>query len=100
MRKHFGRILALPLQHADLLGQGVALRLKFLGARLQGLAFGFQRLEFGKIDGLATLGQTFGNGIKIGAELLDIEHVGFRLRAEKRGLYASPKAQQNALAAG
>jgi hypothetical protein len=71
---HRRRILALALQHADLLGQAVALRLQFLSPGLQRLALGFQRLEFGKIDRLAALGQAFGDGVEVGAEELDVEH--------------------------
>ena len=53
----FGGVLfALAHQHADLLGQLVALGLQLLRARLDGLAFGFQRLEgFHVQEGLGVL---------------------------------------------
>ena len=40
-----GGILALALQYADLLGKAVAPALQFLGAGLDLLALGFQRVE-------------------------------------------------------
>ena len=71
---HLGSVLALPLQHADLLGQAVALGLQFLGTGLQGLALGFEGREFGEVDGLAAAGEALGHGVEIGAKLLDVEH--------------------------
>jgi len=69
-----GSILTLALQHADLFRQAVALRLQILGAGLQGLALGFQRLECAEVDRLAAPGQAVDHGVEVGAELLDVEH--------------------------
>jgi hypothetical protein len=57
-----GRILALAFQYADLLGQAVATALQFLGAGLDLLALGFQRVEGSYIKLKLARCQALGNG--------------------------------------
>ena len=70
-------LVALAHQHADLLGQLVALRLQFFGAGLQRLAFGFQRLEGGHVQKrlwvFAGL-QAFDGAGQVFAEKKDVKH--------------------------
>jgi hypothetical protein len=57
---HGGSVLALALQHADLLRQRVALGLQVL---------------FRKVESLATGRQSLGDGIEVVAQKLNVEHV-------------------------
>ena len=72
-------VLALTLEHTDLLGQTVALRLQILRALLQGFTLGFQRIKGSEIDRVATGGETAGNVFGLGTQQLDIKHVGLTL---------------------
>ena len=73
---HCRRVLALALEHADLLGQRIAPRLEFLGPGLKPLA---GILESGKCGGVqlsTARGQGRGGLFELSAEKLYVEHVG------------------------
>ncbi len=72
---HRRDILALALQHADLLRQAVSFRLQVLGADLQVLALGLQRLEGGGVERRAARGEAFGDQGEVGAQQLNVQHV-------------------------
>ncbi len=68
-------MLALALEHADLLGQGVAARLQFLGADLQRLALVLERLEGLDVEeGLRVLAglQALDDGVEVLAQQGDV----------------------------
>ncbi len=68
-------MLALALEHADLLAQAVALRLQGFGAGLQRLALVFQRLVGGHVEvrlGVLAGFQARHNGVQVFAELEDV----------------------------
>ena len=71
---HRGGVLALALQHADLLRQGVAATLRVLGAGLDRLALGFQRIEARRIERKTARRQALGNEGCVFAQQLDIKH--------------------------
>ena len=74
-RHHRGHVLALRLQHADLLAAGIAQVLQFLGADLQLLALRFQCFEATDIQlEAATDAQAFGEIGRLGAQQGRIEH--------------------------
>ena len=74
----FGAFLVAPAhQHADLLGQLVALGLQLFGAGLQRLALGLQRLESGDVQeslGLFAGFQPRDGGVEVFAEEEDVKH--------------------------
>ena len=78
-RRHLGlgglcaRLVALAHEHADLLGELVALGLQFLGARLQRLALGLQGLEGGDIE----------EGLRVLARVQALDRTGEVLAEEK-----------------
>jgi len=69
---HRRGILALALEHADLLGQAVAPCLEVLGAGLQFLAFSLQGGEGSGVQADAAGGQPFGYKIELAAQQLDV----------------------------
>jgi len=74
---HHGRsVLALALQHADLLRQRIAPGLQILGMYLQTLALRFERLEGGSVERHAAQSQALGDEGKIGTKELNVEHFG------------------------
>jgi hypothetical protein len=95
---HFGHhrraVFTLRLQLADLLGQAVAPRLQLLGAGLQGLALGFERLETRDVQkGLRRLAlvEPRNDAGQILAQQVDVEHgrragTGPQEKCVKRGL--------------
>ncbi len=74
---HGGGVLALALEDADLLGQGVALALQFLGAGLDLLALGFQGIEGGDVEDELARGQAGGGAVDVLAEELNVDHGGW-----------------------
>ena len=72
---HRRHVLALGLEHADLLAAGIAQVLQLLGAHLQLLATCFQRFEVADVQLEAAAGaQAFGEFGGIGAQQGGIEH--------------------------
>ena len=72
-------VLALAFEGADLLGGAVALRLQLFGGGLQLFALRFHVFKSGAVQSKAALRQLGGNGGGIGAEQLDVEHIGSRM---------------------
>ena len=79
--RHLGHrlaaVLALGLELADLLAQGVAPRLQFLDARLQRLAFGLQRAKALHVqEGLRRLArrQAGEHAVQVAPQQVDVEH--------------------------
>ena len=70
-------VVAFGLALADLLGQGVALRLQVLGAGLDALALGFERAEAINVEkGLRLLAafQPRNHAGEVAAQQVDVEH--------------------------
>src|SRR5690606_29134739 len=72
---HGGSVLALALEHADLLGQCIAPGLQLLRARLQRLAFRLQRLELGRVEGETAAAHGGYDAVHVVAEELDVDHL-------------------------
>ncbi len=71
---HARGVLALALEHADLLGERVAAGLQLLGTGLQLLALVLEGLEGGGVELRPARGEASGDVVELGAEKLDIEH--------------------------
>jgi hypothetical protein len=67
-------VLAFAFRHADLLGQLIAPGLQVLRARLDFLAFGFQRLDARGVKRKAPAGQALRHIGEVFAKELDVEH--------------------------
>ena len=88
------------LEHADLLGQRVALGLELLGAGLQSLAPLFERCEGHRVELHAAIGEGGGDVANLAAEKLDVEHVnlGPVESIAKAGFYRLAQARREQLA--
>ena len=76
IREQFGSVFAAPLRNTDLLGERVTSRLQLLRAGLNHLALRLERFELCDVKRDAAFGETCGNGWKIVAQQIDIEHGG------------------------
>jgi hypothetical protein len=77
LRHHRRHVFALAFEHADLLGQAVALGLQLFGAALDGLAFGFERAVGGLVqEGLRVLalGQAGQHAVEVFAQQGNVKH--------------------------
>ena len=71
---HGGGVFAFALEHADLLGQRVALALQVFGAGLDRLAFGFEGVEGGHVEHIFAACQAGGDIVNVFAEKLNVYH--------------------------
>jgi hypothetical protein len=71
---HGRRVFALPLQHADLLRQCIALGLQFFRAGLYLFALAFELVEAVNVEREFARGQTGGDAGDVFAEQLNIDH--------------------------
>ncbi len=75
--EHGRGVLALALEHADLLGERVALRLQLLGAQLQLAALVLERAEARRVEFEAAPLKAGDDRREFFSEQLDIEHASF-----------------------
>jgi hypothetical protein len=83
-------IFTAAFEHTDLLREAVATRLQLLCARLQALAFIFERLESRSVERKTTRGQPLGKRLDVVAQQLDVEHA-------QSSRWRSPATRESAL---